>query len=254
MEAMIDDLLDKIDLYDVLTNTELMTFKLETYRQHETAPENTFFREDLQLIHTSPTSVLRDLDLKGRDFITQFQIAYMQAAPDKVTRLSDIRIRQRVHAGRWQCEVWATMCVEQTAIFKTNPRMLADVMLKEMEIRDERLLEGEDGRRAIQPFKKRKSPQIEETSESLSPFRMEDHFESWKDPVPFKVTGSMVFVLDEEKRVQKLVCFPMSMTMITKQGFIPVSGDPISNKPGTGPETKRCLWRTDPQQEGRDDF
>ena len=83
---------------------------------------------------------------------------------------------------------------------------------------------------------------------------MEDHFESWKDPVPFKVTGSMVFVLDEEKRVQKLVCFPMSMAMITKQGFIPVSGDPISNEHGSGPEAKSCLWRTDPRQEGRDDF
>ncbi len=215
----------------------------------------TFFCEDLQLIHTSPTSVLRDLDLRGRNFITQFQIAYMQAAPDKVTRLTDVRIRQRVHAGRRQCEVWATMSVEQTAIFKTNPRMLADVMLKE--IGDERLFEEEDGCIGVQPLmkkKKRNSLRIEGTSELLSSFRMEDHFESWKDPVPFKVTGSMVFVLDEEKRVQKLVCFPMSMAMITKQGFIPVSGDPISNEHGSGPEAKSCLWRTDPRQEGRDDF
>lgn len=212
----------------------------------------TFFCEDLQLIHTSPTSVLRDLDLRGRDFITQFQIAYMQAAPDKVTRLTDVRIRQRVHAGRKQCEVWATMSVEQTSVFKTNPRMLADVMLKEIDMRD-----MEDGCKAVQPFtkkKKRKNPHIEGTSESLSPFRMEDHFESWKDPVPFKVTGSMVFVLDEEKRVQKLVCFPMSMAMITKQGLIPVSGDPIPDESGNDHKTRRCLWRSDPQLEDRDRF
>jgi len=181
----------------------------------------TFACNDVQLIHHCPTSIVRNLDLRGRDLVSQFHMAYLQTSPDKIMRVKDVKIRQTSDTFG-KCEIWADFSIEHTSFFRTNPSMVADAMIKEMERK------GDSG--AVLPQsekrkKKRKYLDLHNSSKSLCSFRVEDHFKRWRDPVSFKVLGSMVFVIDEEKKIEKLICIPKTMGMVTSEGFHPVALD-----------------------------
>ncbi len=184
----------------------------------------TFACNDIQLIHHCPTSVVRNLDLRGRDLVSQFHMAYLQTSPDKITRVKDVKIRQTSDTFG-KCEIWADFSIEHTSFFRTNPSMVADAMIKEMERKGDSGAVLSNQSETMKRKKKRKYLDLHNSSKSLCSFRIEDHFTRWRDPVSFKVLGSMVFVIDEEKRIEKLICIPKTMGLVTSEGFHPVALD-----------------------------
>mmetsp|Transcript_11385 Transcript_11385/g.12285 ORF Transcript_11385/g.12285 Transcript_11385/m.12285 type:complete len:223 (-) Transcript_11385:13-681(-) len=180
--------------------------------------------EDMQLIHRSPTSILRNLDLRGRDLITRYMFAYMSLSPDKIIRLTDVKIHQRVDSESSHCEIWANFSFEHTLIYETEPQRLGDALLQNSEHRDQNLLPVDggivDASSLVAKKGKRKFCAFREPLKIVNEFRVEDHFNRLKEPLPIKVVGSLVFQISEEKRIEKLTCFPMSMGIITDIGLV----------------------------------
>lgn len=182
----------------------------------------TFACENMQLIHRSPTSILSNLHLRGRDLALRYKLAYMNLSPDKILRLTDIRIHQRADSERSRCEVWANFSFEHTLIYKTDPQRLVDAILQNNQ--NAHLPGGGilDTSLPVPKKTKRKLLELSELSKVVSKFRVEDHFCRLKEPLHIKVVGSTVFKLDEEKRIEQLISYPMSMEVITETGSAPV--------------------------------
>lgn len=182
----------------------------------------TFACENMQLIHRSPTSVLSNLHLRGRDLVLRYKLAYMNLSPDKIVRFTDIRIHQRADSESSRCEVWANFSFEHTLIYKTDPQRLVDAILQ----KDQNPLLADNGMvdtpMRVAKKNKRKFLDLRESSRVVSKFRVEDHFCRLKEPLRIKVVGSTVFKLDEEKRIEQLISYPMSMGVITDTGLDPV--------------------------------
>ncbi len=188
---------------------------ISSYFQRFFVPEVRFEKKD---IFSTPVKYVTILE--GVQPVLCYFLLLLQMCPDKITRVSEIQLKQSSNDVD-KTEVACKFNVKNTMFYQTNPLHYVQTLqhdLREICGRDNNFVEtrqSEEGLISITRRKRKIESVISDGEERhqtlfdpVSGVFLKSRFELIDRPVEYSVEGYMSFIVNKEKRIEKVIVAP----------------------------------------------
>lgn len=166
---------------------------LHSFIQRFTVPE-------VQFMKSSNCSLI---NISGKNLLYQYFMASLQLTPDKVMSITDTKIKQRSDTA--ETELVSTYQLKFTKLYDYNPGRLVDSLLKNFDQLSVDVPPSSSAvRRDSGPNSMEKDGQSLPLCQTVSPADWQASFPRLNNPFPFHIQGTLIFSLNEQKRIHKI--------------------------------------------------